>query len=129
MAKKIFSFGPGRQRIVLDGIQLLAHIGVYPREKRAPQPVSIDLELQVDLIDAAKTDALAKTTDYAALADRVLAVAAERHRHLIETLAYDIAVAMLEAPRVLSACVTVHKPGAVPVARDTSVTLELVRER
>lgn len=114
-----------RQSIVVSAISLSAYIGVYPNEKRAPQPLVVDLALEVDWLAAAKRDELSLTLDYQKLCEQVLEVAASHHRNLIETLAYDVAMAMLKLPSVSQARVTVHKPGAVPQARDTSVTIEL----
>ena len=126
MPKKNFR-GP-EQRITLEGIQLSAYIGVYANEKRSPQPLWVDVELESELLPAARNDHLEGTIDYGAVAQRVIAVAAEHHRNLIETLAFDIATALLENPLALLVRVTVHKPGAVPVARDTAVTIQLARE-
>ena len=41
---------PILQRIRLEGIQLLTHVGVYASEKRAAQPVWIDIELDAELV-------------------------------------------------------------------------------
>jgi dihydroneopterin aldolase len=123
MPKK--NFAAPRQRISLEGIQLSAYIGVYANEKRSPQPLWVDVELESELLSAARSDRLDGTIDYGAVAQRVIAVAAEHHRNLIETLAFDIATALLTEPHAQVVRVTVHKPGAVPVARDTAVTIEL----
>lgn len=114
-----------RQSIVVTGISMSAYIGVYPNEKRAPQPLVVDLALEVDWLSAAQSDELSLTLDYQRLCALASEVAAEHHRNLIETLAYEIALRLLEEPTVSRARVTVHKPGAVPQARDTSVTIEL----
>lgn len=96
--------------VELRGLRLLARLGVLPEERERAQPVEIDLDLVVDLQDAARSDALADTVDYGALCDRVAEVVAAGHVDLLERLAQVVAQAALACDdRVEAVTVAVRK--------------------
>ena len=103
-------------QIQIRQLKLSAVIGVYPREREAPQAVIMDLTLHTDLQVAGRSDQLADTTDYAALVARVRKAASESHFQLLEALAEHIAGLCLREPRVAAVDVTAAKPGALPGA-------------
>lgn len=117
-------------RLSLIGMRFLGRHGVLPQEKVDPQPFEVDLVLHVDLADAAATDDLATTVDYASLFDLVRAIVEGRSFGLIEALAGAIAAAVLAAigpDRVSSVEVRVRKPDA-PIDGDfETVEVALVR--
>jgi len=119
---------PGPGRICLRGLRLLGCHGVLPEERVHPQPFLVDLELELDLGPAGRTDALADTANYAEVAALAAAVIAGPHRDLIERLAAEIAQRLeTRFPALLGGTVTVHKPEApvgLPVA-DVAVTWAL----
>lgn len=84
--------------ISLSGAQFFAHHGVTQAEQAVGGRYSVDLRMQADVARAAATDALADTVDYAhawELARQVLL--GSGNRHLLESLAADIARAVLHA--------------------------------
>lgn len=100
-------------RILISGARLETRIGVTEQERAAPQPVVVDVELEADTRQAARTDDLRHSIDYAAVHAVMAATASARPRALVETLAAELADALLarfpaEAVRVL-----VRKPGAL----------------
>jgi dihydroneopterin aldolase len=112
-----------RDRITLRGIEVVARHGVYPQEKRDPQPFRADLLVWLE--PRPDLDELATTVDYSGLVDLVAAVLGGDSVDLIETLAERIAAACLSRPGVAEVEVTVHKPDAplsVPVG-DVAVTI------
>jgi dihydroneopterin aldolase len=111
--------------ISLTGLRVYGRHGVLPEERRDGQDFVVDVELTVDTRAAAASDDLAETVDYAALADRLAAVVAGDPVNLIETLAARLADVCLADDRVISAQVTVRKPGApIPHAfADVAVTV------
>lgn len=112
--------------ISLRGVSAHGFHGVLDFETRDGQPFVVDLDIGVDLTDAAADDDLGATVDYAALAASIVAhITGEPHR-LIETLADRICASALRAPRVRWARVTVHKPQAPIDAtfHDVAVTIE-----
>lgn len=113
-------------RITLSGVKAFGHHGVLPEERRDGQDFVTDVEMEIDLAAAAAGDDLTQTVDYAAVAGQIVEIVEGEPFHLIETLAQQIAVAVLTHDRVRAVRVTVHKPQApvgVPFT-DVSVTVE-----
>lgn len=108
--------------ITLNGITAMGYHGVLDSERKLGQPFSVDL--RVKAIEP-EGDDLANAVDYAQLAqlttDRIQAGPV----NLIESLAVEIADAIIQLPRVQDVTVTVHKPRApIPVPfDDVSVTV------
>ncbi|MBW3577730.1 MAG: dihydroneopterin aldolase [Actinobacteria bacterium] len=117
-------------RITLHGIEVWAHHGIRPDERRSGQPFVVDVTVDLDLSAAAVSDDLSDTVDYATVASDVAAAAAGGPYHLLESVAGRILDAVLGHRRVAAAEVTVNKPHApLPVpAAGVSVTLRRTRE-
>ena len=111
--------------ISLTGLRVWGRHGVLPEETRDGQDFLVDVQLTVDTRAAAASDELADTVDYATLADALAAIVAGEPVRLIETLAARLAEVCLADDRVISARVTVRKPGApIPHAfSDVAVTV------
>jgi 7,8-dihydroneopterin aldolase/epimerase/oxygenase len=115
----------GSDRIGLRGLRAKGVHGVYPAERERAQEFVVDVELDLDLAPAARSDDVADTVHYGELAERIVAVVAGPSVNLIETLAGRIAEVCLTDGRVDAVTVTVHKPAA-PIPHefaDVSVTL------
>lgn len=100
---------------------------MFPHERRDGQPFVVDVELELPL--ETESDHLADTVNYADIASMVESVITGEPRHLIETLAGEIAERCLEHGRVGRATVTVHKPRA-PLSQtfaDVAVTISRSR--
>ncbi len=116
-------------QIQLRGIQAFGYHGVYPEEKSTGQLFVADVLLKIDLRPAGRSDALADTINYAALAEELVAIMENGSLDLIEALAQRLAQHCLIDQRVTEVEVTVHKPQvklAVPVS-DVSVTIHRAR--
>ncbi len=116
-----------RDRIRLTGLRVRGHHGVLPQERRDGQDFLVDVTLAVDARPAARRDDLARTVDYAALADRLAAVVAGEPVDLLETLAERLARTCLAQAGVASAEVTVHKPAAPLAVPFGDVAVTVVR--
>jgi dihydroneopterin aldolase len=94
------------------------------------QPWILDLDLQVDIAQAAATDDLAHTVNYAAVYELCRDIVTTERFALVETLLNRLLAAVLAAhPRVRSATLTIHKPHA-PIPGDhagISLTATLAR--
>lgn len=112
-------------RITLRGLRVFARHGVLGHEREHGQEFIIDAVLWLDAAPAAATDDLARTADYAAVADRLVSLASGPPVQLIETLAERLALACLSEPAVAAAEVTVHKPHAPlgAIVSDVAVTV------
>lgn len=103
-------------RITLTGLRAFGRHGVFAHERRDGQEFLVDVVLHVDLTTASKSDALADTVDYGAVADIAVRIVSGDPYDLIESVAGRIADEVLAderlAGKVQSAEVTVHKPSA-----------------
>lgn len=98
-------------RINLTGMRFSGHHGVSPEERRAPQPIEVDVILDVDLAPAGRADDLDLTVDYAPIYQQVRGVVEGRSFRLLEAIAEAIAEAILaEEPRVAALRISVRKP-------------------
>lgn len=82
--------------IHISGLRLTTHIGVPDEERAASQVLEADVVLLIKCRFEAMNDEIDATIDYAAVAARLQALAAERPRRLIETLAAELAACVLE---------------------------------
>lgn len=103
--------------IVLRGIRAVGRHGVLAEERDRAQPFSIDVDVELDLSVAGKSDALDDTVDYGGMAERVRAIVESEHFSLLEALATRIADDVLADDRISAVEVTVRKLRA-PVAVD-----------
>lgn len=84
-----------KDEIQIIGIDLPVHIGVPDEERAALQTVQADVIMQAPCPFDELRDDITSTIDYQAVANRLRALAAERPRRLIETLASEIATCVL----------------------------------
>ncbi len=115
-------------RISLSGIEVFARHGVFA-EEAAGQTFVVDIELEVDLDQAGRSDDLEDTVDYGRLAELVHRTVAGERWNLIERVARRVADVTLVDERVTAVEVTIHKPEA-PLAitfGDVSVTIRRSR--
>lgn len=105
--------------ILIHGLELPVRIGVPEEERAGWQTLRADLELRLGSRVETMGDDLTATVDYDAAARQVRALAAERPRCLIETLAGEIAALLLQQPALRGVTVTLRKrilPGVDDVA-------------
>jgi dihydroneopterin aldolase len=93
----------------LRGLRVLGICGALPEEKDRPQPLEVDLDVEVDLAPAGQTDDLSDTLDYGALARAAARVASTERFTLLERLAQRIADEVGSDARVASVTVAVRK--------------------
>jgi dihydroneopterin aldolase len=81
--------------IIVSRLELLTHVGVPDAERSEPQRVTVSLRLIPFGGLSALDDELSHTIDYAEVCEAVRIEAAAKPRHLIETLADEIASLLL----------------------------------
>ncbi len=113
--------------VSLSRFRLQAVIGVYPHERLHPQPIDIDLAMQLDTRIAATTLNLAKSIDYAKVARDLRLLIQGARFHLLETAAEAIAAFLLapspDRARPNSVQVKLHKPSALDGLATPSVAI------
>jgi len=96
-------------RIQLRGLRVSGICGALPEERERAQPFEIDLDVEADLSTAGRSDDLADTLDYGALAAGVEHLVATGRFTLLEAMAARIADQVLVDPRAQAVTVTVRK--------------------
>lgn len=117
-------------RIFITGLSLHAYHGVMAHEAKVGQTFTIDLDLDIDLSDAARSDKVVDTVSYDKVVECASKVFCDRRFRLIEAAAGEVADAILSAfPRVHTVKVTIHKPHAPVAATFSDVGVTLFRAR
>jgi dihydroneopterin aldolase len=116
--------------VFVSGLVIHAHHGVMEHEAKVGQRFVLDIELSMDLTDAARSDKLVDTVSYSAIVETASrAFTAASHR-LVESAAGAVADAILATfARVRSVKITVRKPHAPIAAIFADVGVTLVRSR
>jgi 7,8-dihydroneopterin aldolase/epimerase/oxygenase len=113
-------------RIELRGLAVRGRHGVFDHERVNGQDFVVDVIVWIDLADAAASDELADTYDYAALAQLAAGVVAGPPRNLIEAVGGEIADRVMDDQRVHAVEVVVHKPQA-PIPQQFADVAVVVR--
>jgi FolB domain-containing protein len=96
--------------IELRGLRVSAIVGVLPEEREREQPLVVDIDFERPFRDAAASDDLLGTTNYAEVLALAQAVIVEGHFLLLETLAHRVAQAVLDFDSAIEwARVRAHK--------------------
>lgn len=95
--------------IELRGLVAAGICGALPEEQVRVQPIEVDLDVVVDLRPAGRSDDLADTVDYAALASEVERVITGERFALLERLAERVAEVALADTRVLEVRIAARK--------------------
>lgn len=118
--------------VFVKGLVLHAYHGVMQHEAKVGQTFYVDLQLDLQLGNASRTDKLKDTVSYDFVVKSVAEAFCGRRYRLVEAAAGAVADAVLaRCPQVRGVRVTVHKPHA-PVAatfQDVGVTIERARAR
>lgn len=119
-------------KIEIAGLVLFARHGVNEAEKQLGQRFVLDIELDVDLAAAAKSDRITDTVDYGEVTAIAESAFRDKQFYLIEASAAHVAESILaHFPGAQAVKVTVKKPSApVPAVIDhVSATVTVARKR
>jgi 7,8-dihydroneopterin aldolase/epimerase/oxygenase len=106
--------------ISIEDLEVFCRVGVPDGERAQPQRLLVTVRMERDFTPAAASDELTQTIDYHAVYQRLLAFGEGRSWKLIETLAVEIAEAMLQEFQPAQVTVEVKK-FILPQARHVSV--------
>jgi dihydroneopterin aldolase len=116
--------------IFVNGLVLHAYHGVMPHEAKVGQPFVLDLVLDIDLVEASRSDMLKHTVSYEQLVKTASEAFSARRYRLVEAAAGAIADAVLDRYRLVrSVRVTVRKPQAPIAATFDDVGVTITRAR
>lgn len=112
--------------IIIKDLGVFYSVGVTEKERAQPQQLAITVEMSHDISAAAATDDVARTIDYHLVARRVIGFGQDKSWKLIESVAVEIADAILCEFRPAAVTVEVKK-FVVPEARHVSVRISRSR--
>ncbi len=115
--------------IALEYLPVRCIVGILPQERGREQQIFVDARLTLDATEAIRQDSITETVDYAEIAEDLREYVRHECFSLVETMAASCARRILsEHGKILAAEVTIHKPGAVPAARDVWAKVSMTRE-
>ncbi len=112
--------------IFIEDMRVEAHVGIYDRERAAPQTLDISLTFGVP-DEAAQDDDIAKTIDYAVVIERIRSELAARHFNLLETLGEYVIGLLLDEFRAPWGKVSIAKVGIARGVKRVGVQIERAR--
>jgi FolB domain-containing protein len=113
--------------ITIKDLEVFYCVGVPDEERARPQRLLLTIEMQHDFTKAAAQDDLGETIDYFSVCQRLLQFGDGVHWKLIETLAVDIALMLLETYSPAAVTVEVKK-FIIPQAQYVSTRATRVRK-
>src|ERR1041385_4104638 len=118
-----------RGKSIIERLEFQGRCGVTPADRRRPQPLAVDLELECQTQPAATSDDIRHAVDYAQVADRVIEIGATQPTALLETFAERLITMLFAEFPVEWAKIWVRKL-APPLEHVTgSVGVQLERSR
>ena len=115
-------------KIILTDLRINAVIGIWDWEKRNPQTISINLEMQTDTKKASLSDSIEDALDYKAVSKRVKQFVQANQFNLIETLAENVAKIILEEFDVQWLKLRISKPYAIRNSKSVGVCIERTKD-
>jgi len=113
--------------IFVEELRVKAWVGIYPREKVAPQGLELNLTFGVPDA-AAERDNIQDTIDYAEVVGRIREELAERHFNLIETLGEFIVTLLFEEFNAPWVKIRLAKTGVMKDVRRIGVFIQRGRD-
>ncbi len=110
--------------LYIRNLKVDAIVGIFSWEKRIRQPLHLDLEIALDIRQAAATDNIAYALDYKTVSTRLTEYIRHSEWHLIETLAEKIATLLMEEFGVTWLRLCLSKPAALPAADSVGLMIE-----
>ena len=110
--------------LYIRNLRTEAVIGIFSWEKRIRQPIHLDLEMAVDIRQAADTDDIRYALDYKTVSTRLTEFIVHNEWHLVETLAERIAALLMQEFGVTWLRLSLSKPAALPSADSVGLIIE-----
>jgi len=115
-----------KAKVFIRQLSVPAIIGVFPEERTASQTILIDVELETDIQQAAQSDDLQYTIDYAAVRRCIIDYIGTVAFELLETLAAKLADHLKQNFKPSRLCLTItKKPFDIPDVQGVGVIIEL----
>ncbi len=112
------------QSIFIEDLEIDTIIGVYDEERKTPQTLTFNIEIGLPHTRAFRTDSLADTIDYAAVAELIRSELASHSFVLLERMVQHLCERIELRFEVSQIRMRVAKGSIVPGARRVGVVLE-----
>ncbi|MCP3029672.1 dihydroneopterin aldolase [Halobacillus sp. A5] len=117
-------------QIQLNGMEFWGYHGLFPEENKLGQRFYVDLELEMDLKPAGRSDDMDLSIDYGEVYEVTKKVVEGKTRKLVETVADHLADELLQQFTQLAACrVKVTKPDPPIPGHYKSVAIDIYRRK
>jgi len=120
-----------KTRITLSQLEISCLIGVLDPERIQPQPLLVDMTLELDSEKAALSEKLEHTWDYDRLTEQILFILQTGHFYLLESAAHVLARWVLippisgeKRPQIDRVQIRLTKPAALPGSAQAVVEVE-----
>ena len=100
-------------KVFINNLAVEAIIGIFQWEREVRQLISIDIEMDFDNKQAAKSDNIEDALNYKLVGKRITSYVQKSKFKLVEALAENISRIILKEFPVSSVKVTLSKPGAM----------------
>lgn len=110
--------------LYIRNLKVEAIVGIFSWEKRIRQPIHLDLEVAIDIRQAAQTDDIQYALDYKTVSTRLTNYISQSEWHLIETLAEKVAALLMDEFGVTWLRLRLSKPAALPAADSVGLVIE-----
>lgn len=111
-------------RVFIEDLNIETVIGIFDWEREIRQTVSIDLEMEFDIRNAAQSDSIEDTLDYKSVSKRLIHFVEDSEFQLVEALAENCAAIVLEEFPVNWLRLKLGKPGAIRGSSAVGVIIE-----
>ena len=117
-------------KFILTGIEIFGYHGDLPEERKLGQKFLVDLELNLDLSIAGKSDELSDTVDYPKILELTEKIVGGEPKNLIEAVAEELAEKILANFKIVeSVKVVLHKPNAPLKIKYLDAAVSIFRQR
>ncbi|MCX4028018.1 dihydroneopterin aldolase [Endozoicomonas sp. SM1973] len=100
-------------KVLIEQLEVSTVIGVYEWEKQQPQPLIIDLAMDIDCTAAMQSDDLTDALDYAKVAELVTQYCNKEQFQLLEKLAGELIRLIFTEFSVAAVKIKIRKPQAI----------------
>ena len=115
--------------IIIEGLKVDTVVGCFTWERQIIQPLLLDLTIHTNLENAALSDELQDTLNYAEICEISAKVIQDAAPKLIEHAAKLVVDALFTTyPVVESIMITIRKPAIIPQANSVGIRLERHRK-
>lgn len=109
--------------VFVRGLKATTVVGIFEWERRLPQSIKLDLEMETDIRPASQSDSINDALDYKRVAKAVVSHVEASRFQLVETLAESVANLILSEFGVVAVTVTLNKHGALSDAADVGIRI------